>query len=222
MQLLLPTHFKSRILHYWAGMFHKQIHKNDEYAKLRPTISICLVNQALFPAVADYHLIFELVDVEHAARFTDLMQIHVLQLPKLDSGPNDLHDDLEAWLYLFRNPESIDPEHLPERINQPVYLRAIEELEMLTKDDQERMRYESRLMAIRDQQCLIEDAREDGLETGLQKGEYIGRIHLAERLLKRPQTPSDDLVQLAQEALRNRADKLEAELTSGGTNSTGT
>ena len=65
MQLLLPIHFKGRILHYWAGMFREQIKEGDSYGKLRPAISICLVNQSLFPAVDDYHLVFELVDVEH-------------------------------------------------------------------------------------------------------------------------------------------------------------
>jgi predicted transposase/invertase (TIGR01784 family) len=80
-QLLLPTHFKGRILHYWAGMFHEQLRDGESYANLRPAISICIVNQSLFPAADDYHLAFELVDVVHGERFTDLMQVHVLQLP---------------------------------------------------------------------------------------------------------------------------------------------
>jgi flagellar biosynthesis/type III secretory pathway protein FliH len=59
----------------------------------------------------------------------------------------------------------------------------------------------------------MEKGREEGREEGVAKGEYIGRIHAYERLLKRPQTPSDDLVQLTLDELRRRADELEAELT---------
>jgi predicted transposase/invertase (TIGR01784 family) len=228
-QLLLPTHFKGRILHYWAGMFHEQLRDGESYAKLRPAISICIVNQALFPAADDYHLVFELVDVAHGERFTDLMQVHVLQLPKFVHAADELENDLDAWLYFFRNPELIDVDHLPSRLNQPIFRRAIKELEMLTKDEQERIRYESRMRAIRTQQTLMEEAEErgiekgreegieegieKGIEKGVEKGEYIGRIHLAERLLQRPQTPSDDLVQLTLDDLRQRADELEAELT---------
>jgi predicted transposase/invertase (TIGR01784 family) len=225
-QVLLPTHFKGRILHYWAGMFHEQIQKGESYSNLRPAISICIVNQALFSSANDYHLVFELVDMEHGERFTDLMQVHVLQLPKFVHGADELENDLEAWL-LFRNAELIDVDHLPARLSQPIFRRAIKELEMLTQDEQERMRYESRMRAIRTQQTLVEEAEERGIEKGIEKGreegikkgEYIGRIHLAERLLKRPQTPSDDLVQLKQDDLRRRADELERELTAerGGT-----
>src|SRR4026209_2010301 len=88
---------------------------------------------------------------------------------------------------------------------------------MLTQDEQERIRYESRMRAIRTQQALMEEAEERGIEKGIEKGvekgEYIGRIHAYERLLKRQQTPSDDLVQLTLDDLRRRADELEAELT---------
>jgi predicted transposase/invertase (TIGR01784 family) len=211
MQLLLPHDFKGRILYYWAGMFHGQLRDGDDYINLRPAISICLVNQELFPEIDDYHLAFELIDVEHNARFTDLIEVHVLQLPKLVQGPDELRDDLEGWLYLFRHPESIDEDHLPARINQPIYMRAIKELEMLTKDEQERLRYEARVKAARDRRAFAEDAKR-AMERGLQQGEYIGRIHFGERVLGRPQTPSDDLVQLSLDELQRRATALETEV----------
>ena len=84
---------------------------------------------------------------------------------------------------------------------------------MLIRDEQVRERYEARLEAIRDQQSLLEVARELGLGQGVEKGVQIGRIHAYERLLKWTLTPSDDLVQLASDELRSRADTQEAELT---------
>jgi hypothetical protein len=64
----------------------------------------------------------------------------VLQLPKFVHTADELENDLEAWLYLFRNPQSIDVNDLPARLNQPIFRRAIKELEMLTQDEQERLR----------------------------------------------------------------------------------
>jgi hypothetical protein len=72
----------------------------------------------------------------------------------------------------------------------------IRELEMLTKVEQERMRYEPRMLAIRTQQALIE-VDERRIETG----QYIGRIHRCEQLLNRPRTPSDDSLSLPSKSL---------------------
>jgi predicted transposase/invertase (TIGR01784 family) len=228
MQLLLPRYFKGRILYYWSGMFRAQLRDDDNYELLRPTISICLVNQALFPEVDDYHLAFELLDPRHNACFTDLMQVHVLQLPKLVRKLEELGDDLQIWLYFFRNAASLDPAKLPAPLDQPIYRRAMKELEILTKDERDRIRYESRMMAIRDQMSLEKDVlaareeaksaraegRAEGREEGLAKGECIGRIHAYEHLLNRPLTPSDDLVQLAINELVLRADRLQSEIQS--------
>jgi hypothetical protein len=51
----------------------------------------------------------------------------VLQLPKFVHTADELENDLEAWLYLFRNPQSIDVNDLPARLNQPIFRRAIKE-----------------------------------------------------------------------------------------------
>jgi hypothetical protein len=44
------------------------------------------------------------------------------------------------------------------------------------------------------------------------EGELIGRIHLCERLLKRPETPTEQLVALSLEELTRRAEELLAQL----------
>jgi hypothetical protein len=54
---------------------------------------------------------------------------------------------------------------------------------------------------------------EEADERGIEKGEFVGRIHAFELLLKRPQTPSDDLVQLSIADLRRRAEELETGFT---------
>lgn len=47
---------------------------------------------------------------------------------------------------------------------------------------------------------------------GLEMGEFIGQIHICQRRLKRPLTPTDELKALSLDALRQRAEELEAEL----------
>ncbi len=223
LQLLLPRHFRGRILYYWAGLHRQQLQESERYEQLRPTISIGIVNQVMFPEVGDYHLEFGLYNREHGLCFTDHIELHLLELPKFQREVDLLQDPLDKWLYFFRHAEQMDPERLPDAFREPVFRRTIEELKMLTQEELERERYESRQKAIRDQISLLHEAQEEGLEKGRaegrlegrlegrHEGEYIGRIHLCERRLGRDLTPADQLMALPIEALHERAHQLEKE-----------
>lgn len=74
-----------------------------------------------------------------------------------------------------------------------------------TDEDRERERCQPRLKWERDQMAFIDEA----LEIGVEKGEWIGRIHLCEKLLKMPGTPKAELGALEIEVLQRRAKALE-------------
>jgi hypothetical protein len=80
----------------------------------------------------------------------------------------------------------------------------MEVLNMLSKNDVERERYQARLKWERDQTAFIDEAQ--------MKGEWIGRIHLCERMLKMSTTPKGDLGALRIEELQQKAKALEAQL----------
>jgi len=103
---------------------------------------------------------------------------------------------------------------------------------MLTQNDLERERYETRLKAQRDQISFVLDAREEGLEVGLaqgraqgraegqqegvQQGELVGRIHAYQRLLKLALTPGEELLAFSPAELARKAEALEQQLGIGG------
>jgi hypothetical protein len=99
---------------------------------------------------------------------------------------------------------------------QPLVLRAVEELKMLAQNDVERERYEARRKAQLDFNTAVKAARmegrEEGREEGRAEGEMIGRIHLCERLLKRPLTSTEQLVNRSLEELTQLADDLQAQV----------
>jgi predicted transposase/invertase (TIGR01784 family) len=169
----------------------------------------------MYPEVDDYHLEFGLHDTKHGVCLTEDLQVHLLELPKFRGRLEELKEPLDKWAYFFLNAESMDPNELPAALSDAVFHHAMKELEMLTKDELERERYEAREKAIRDQQSLVHDAEramEQGLQQGLEQGELIGRIHLCERRLKRPLTPPDQLTARSLDELGELAGKLEAEL----------
>jgi hypothetical protein len=131
-----------------------------------------------------------------------------------DAGAADLASGLDIWLYFLRHAAKIDPEALPAALDQPLVRRACEELKMLSQTDLERERYEARRKAQLDYNTGLKVARMEGREEGLlegrMKGEQIGRIHTLERLLHRPETPTEQLLALSPEDMTRRADELQA------------
>ena len=96
---------------------------------------------------------------------------------------------------------------MPAALQQPLVLRALEELKMIAQTDAERERYEARRKAQLDYHTGLKVARMEGRAEG-----EIGRIHLCERLLNRPLTPTEQLVSRSLEDLIKLADDLQAQV----------
>jgi flagellar biosynthesis/type III secretory pathway protein FliH len=101
---------------------------------------------------------------------------------------------------------------LPAALQQPLVMRALEERTLLTQTDLERERYEARRKAQLDYNTGLKVARMEGhmegRAEGRAEGEKIGIIHQCERLLKRQQTPTEQLVSLSLDDLTRLAEEL--------------
>jgi predicted transposase/invertase (TIGR01784 family) len=217
MQMLLSSFFKNRIIYYLTKFHQQQLHEGEDYSVLKPTISIVFLNQVLFPEVADYHLRFRLLEEQHHFPFAGDLELHTLELPKFRKTDAELTSGLDIWLYFLRHAEKIDPEALPKTLDRPLILRAMEELKMLTQTDIERERYEARRKAQLDHNSDIKAARMEGEAEGETKGLIkgkIGEIHLCERLLRRSETPAEQLQSLSLEELTRLAEDLQVQLLS--------
>lgn len=211
MQMLPYPFFSKRILYYWSKMYAPQLQEGEHYEQLRPTVSICFLNNLLFPEVPDYHLRFQLRNADHQVVFTDDIEVHTIELPKFARAAEEVADPLEVWAYFLRHAERLDTEALPAALNVPPIHRALEELLMLTQNDLERERYEARMKLHRDEISWRKAARDEGRQEGIKEG-IIGQIHLCQRLLKRDVTPSAELEALPLEELHRRVEQMEKEL----------
>ncbi|MCP4688431.1 MAG: hypothetical protein GY859_10290 [Desulfobacterales bacterium] len=59
---------------------------------------------------------------------------------------------------------------------------------------------------------IIQISEEKGIEKGLDKGELIGKIHMAQSLMRKPLTPREKLVEQDVEDLNAILDMLKPEL----------
>jgi predicted transposase/invertase (TIGR01784 family) len=228
MQMLAFRYYEKRILYYWAKLHQPQLHEGQDYLQLKPTISISFLDHVLFPDVPGYHLRFRLLEKSQHFPFTEDLEFHLLELPKFTKSAEELSSDLDRWLYFLRHAEKIDTAAVPAALQQePLVLRALEELQMLAQTDLERERYEARRKALLDYNTAVKVARMEGREEGREEGRVkgreeglmegraegeIGRIHLCERLLNRPLTPTEQLVSRSLEDMIQLAEELQAQL----------
>ena len=91
---------------------------------------------------------------------------------------------------------------------------------MLTQDDIQRERYESRIKGLMDYRSELKAERQEGrvegraegiaegISKGIGRGERIGQIQLLQVLLRETQTPDDDLNALSGESLEQMRSRL--------------
>jgi hypothetical protein len=116
-----------------------------------------------------------------------------------------------TWLYFFRHAATIDTEAIPEILRQPMVIRAAEELKVLAQTAEERERYEARRKWQLDYNTGMKVARLEGRAEGRAE-KNIETIHFCERLLKRPETASEHLVQLTPDELSRLVIQLQDEV----------
>ncbi len=188
MQIRLHHALRERVLFYWAKLYTEQRCEGDDYAELRPTISVLVLDDILFPELAGPHHRFRLCEESRGTVFSDQIELHVLELPKFAKRLPELADDLDKWLFFLRHAATLDLNHWPLELAASPWQRAGKELTMLAQTDIEREQYESRRKGQRDYTTDMRAER----RIGEARGQAIATIRLLQRLLKRPATSNEE------------------------------
>jgi predicted transposase/invertase (TIGR01784 family) len=223
MQMLASAHYDQRILYYACRLHQQQLHEGEGYVQLRPTVSVSILNYLWFRDLPDHHLCFRLLEQKHHILLTGGLEFHILEVPKFRKSAAELGRGLDLWLYFLREAEMMEGKQIPPALLQnPMVVRALQELKMLSQSEVERERYEARRKALLDQNTLInwagrqrEEGRQEGRQEGRAEGEkigLIGTIRVCERLLQRPETPTEQLAGLSLEELAGLSKELEEQI----------
>jgi predicted transposase/invertase (TIGR01784 family) len=111
-----------------------------------------------------------MLEKEEHFPFNGLMDIHVLNLARL---PEDAAGRLADWLKFLKAETEEAFKMLAEK--NPVIHEAYCKLQVMSDDEANRMIYEARLKARRDEYSRIEGARREGELKGRREGELQGR-----------------------------------------------
>lgn len=160
MQLFNPYHMEKRTLFYWSEMYYHQIPKGSNYNTLKKCVTINILNYSCLKNDR-YHSVFHLREDHTGISLLDDIEIHVIELAKLDEHSVSLEEGgLVNWLLFLKGVDKSNWEVLA--MNEPMLKKAMDTLEFLSQDTVARMEYQARMKALSDEKTRIEGARAEG------------------------------------------------------------
>lgn len=175
-----------RTLYYWSKLYTEQLSPGGSYDELSKTVTINIMNYPCIPNEKKHNK-FLLLEHESHEVLTDILEIHFLELSKLQQIDfTSLEpDELTEWMLFIDTPAREVLEMLAKK-NKEIK-KAYNILEAMSKNKEERMLYESRQAALHDQitrekenyQKGLEEGIEQGIEKGIEKGRIETQLQIA-------------------------------------------
>lgn len=134
MQLGNSPELLNRILLNWSRLYAGQMKQGDTYLVLKKTITILILDDA-YPT-HDFHTCLRIRNCEQKFELTDLLEIHILELPKVHKRrEQDRNDTLIAWMN-FLNAQTREELEMASEAN-PVIRKAADILTAMSRDEEE-------------------------------------------------------------------------------------
>ena len=187
MQITDQLHYEKRALYYWSGIYCRQLGEGNQYDELKKTIAIHILNFNLMDET-HYHNVYRIRnDASHKIAFEDF-QLHTIELKKFTADLQHLKSALDRWVTFLTKAHEYSKNKIPIELKEdPAIEKAIEVLDTLYLEEDERAYYESRLKWLRDEEAAISKAEYRGRIKGKSEGKAEGkaeeRLTIAKKLL---------------------------------------
>ncbi|AIQ63144.1 hypothetical protein PSTEL_08600 [Paenibacillus stellifer] len=179
MQLFNKYDIEKRTLFYWSKRYASQLQEGEKYQELKKCVTINILNYAFLPN-DEYHNVFHLREDRSGIPLIDDIEIHFLELPKLDDAiPSN--GGLENWLLFLKGVDTTHWEVL--KMNEPGLEKAMDTLQYLSQDSEARRLYEARQKYLHDEASMLEGAKQAGMKAGMQEGMKAGIKEVAKNML---------------------------------------
>ena len=163
-QLSALNVWADRALFYLAKMYTEQIHSGENYTVFKKCVSISILDFDLFKHVPEFYSCFHIREDSRHTLYTDKMEFHVLELPKLPKELKEDSNDILLWAKFINAEQKEEFDMLAEK--NPYISSAYQHLQVISQDKKKRMEYEAREKAIRDYNQGILEAEARGEARG--------------------------------------------------------
>jgi predicted transposase/invertase (TIGR01784 family) len=173
------TDMRSRILFYAAKLLWEQMKKGEAYEKLHQVISIIICDHRLLEEEQSYINVYELRNRENRC-FTDLLQVIILELPKL---PKTEDSRLWPWLCFFKCKREEEYDMLAKKY--PELKKPVQSVKYMSLGENIReLMFRERLRKMDEQiekkQILLE--KQQARTEGRAEGQTESQLEIARRL----------------------------------------
>lgn len=146
---------------------------SGKYIDLKKCVTINILNYKVLPN-EHTHSVFHLREDSSGAPLTDDIEIHFLELPKLNQPAKPGEGGLVNWLLFLKGIDYSDWEVL--QMNEPALKKAMETLEFLSQDSEARRKYEDRQKILMDEASQRDGALREGFVKGVAEGTAAGEL----------------------------------------------
>ena len=174
MQLCEQKDFLKRATFYASGVYRNQLKKGELYDKLRSVYLIALLDFKIFDdkEPVSWHTTCNIVTKNPSIGNIFMTMV---ELPKFTKSIEQVSSQLDEWIYLMKHIREWDD--FPPGFTRPPLKEAAEILweGALSREEQRiyeqiELAWQTEVLAKRDQEQKLVEAREDGMTRGLEKG----------------------------------------------------
>ena len=177
MQVPYFEYWPSRVLFYECKVYTGQIRKGESYEVLKPCIHVSILDFIHFPQDNRCYRKIAFCDVETGEQYTDLMELHILELKKLPEEDQN-EEGVIRWMRFLSGKNQKEFEDMA---GKDEYIEeAYNELKRLSLDEKKRLEYEARERALLDYNTQMRSAERRGEKRGIEIGEKRG-IEIGEK-----------------------------------------
>ena len=149
--------FRERVVFYAAKMITGQMKSGNDHSEIKKVISIIITAHNFISDSEKYHNRYTLYDLETGSEFSDILEIHSIELPKAPTA--DDGTQLWWWTRFLSAKDKEEFVMLAER--NPQVKNAVVRLMELSADEQTRLLYDSRQKMEWDNQARAEEKWKD-------------------------------------------------------------
>jgi predicted transposase/invertase (TIGR01784 family) len=164
----------NRALHHQARIMRNELNEGETFDSQPDIISIWLTDYN--ETVRKHHTheavyMFKATPLDGVDIASEKTRIFIIELPKVDLKQASLNDMFLVWMFFLKNPELL-PEEFVTKV--PEVHEALEELKIMSMDDEFRAEYDAHIKAQNDRRSREANAKEEGREEGIAIGEERG------------------------------------------------
>ena len=161
-QTYSTKNFFERTLYYWSKNYSNVLKKGEYYPKLKPVISINLIDDILFDKNDKrMHTCYLLKEKNTNEILTDHIQLHYVEIPKFDENAN-IRKELKNWILFLKSNKEEDMSQLLKE--DTIFEKAMKKYNYFTDNEDLLNEYDKREAYLVYQHSLMRDFKEEGRE----------------------------------------------------------